>query len=789
MADELRWDSNNQRVADRELFHGRVRDGALEICPDPKTGAFVGVHLARTEPPTEDPEDPEQRMDFSAIAPTDWVIDMADGPIDAASARLIPNPYPYPDQDGNDPRMYDMVVNGGPYTDQTFTFDPDLEESIALVSGPFTVNVGYWGFCFVRYDDSDAAQMPADTVSNTILTISYRVSNVAGDVISDSFGPVDIKITGDTPDTDVTPPTVLSVLPAGLNVGLDSTITINASEEVVEGTGNFYIYDEDAAAVHETIAASAAVYNATQITLTPTVAQDNSTNYSLRWDAGAFEDTVGWDVAAQADDTYTWRTVAASGGGGGPVTADVTVSSLAALTAQLDDWEANWNSTTPSGKTNSDERVVALDANTTGHMNLSGYTFPQRVYVRHAGTWTADANGMVTCSVAHTGTGTMDDSTNLFMYLLEIRAPNNTNFSNGLFSMDRTTDCGIERCTWKGWPFTIDTTENGDTEYAWVGTGSTNLTVAHNAYFYFKDGFAKLFGTHTNMRSDGNMGNYVGGDDYTFGNGVQMVDFFSYANYFPRRRMMSGSAAKPNHNDGHQFNKHTSGTATPATRYRSQYDVFLRGLWGGAALVAIGESGWGAYWTRDSQRTCVGPHSHDNCLLLNGHHRAITGFPGGNLTVSYCTAVQHDNDQPPNSAFPAIRNAGTAIANFSTGNNSSYNTIVGTGGLFLNIGGNATGVGANYSLLSPYFTTIPTNYTDLWDIRPPSGARTHPNHATPGDRVGCWGLWEKLFNGDADVVLSKVGVPVAPLFIADFDRSDNFWGGYTGTFDGDGNNA
>lgn len=781
MADELRWDSNNQRVADRELFVGRVRGGALEISTDDKTGRFVGVHLARTDPPAEDPEDPEQRMDFSAIVPTDWVIDMADGPIDAASARLIPNPYPYPDQDGNDPRMYDMVVNGGPYTDQTFVFDPDLEESIALVSGPFTVNVGYWGFCFVRYDDSDAAQMPADTVSNTILTITYRVSNVAGTVISDSFGPVDINITGDTPDTDVTPPTVASVLPAGLNVGLDSTITINASEEVVEGAGNFYIYDEDAAAVHETIAASAAVYNATQITLTPTVAQDNSTNYSLRWDAGAFEDTVGWDVAAQADDTYTWRTVAASGGGGGPVTADVTVSSLAALTAQLDDWEANWNSTTPSGKTNSDERVVAIDANTTGHMNLSGYTFPQRVYVRHAGTWTADANGMVTCSVAHTGTGTMNNSTNLFMYLLEIQAPNNTAFNNGLFSVDNTTDCGIERCTWKGWPFTIDTNAFGTTSYGFVGTGSTNFTLKHNAYFYFADGFYKLFGTHTNMRREGNMGNYIGGDDYTFGNGVQMVDFLSYANFFARRRMMKTK----NHNDGDQFNKHTSGTATPATRYTSRYDVFLRGFWGGYALVSAGESGWGAYWTRDSQNPCVGPHEHYGCLMINGHHRAVTGFPGGNLTVQYCTAVQHDNDQPPTSGLPAIRNAGTAIGNLSTGHNSNYSTQVGTGGKFINIGGNSSGVGGNFNLLLDDFTTIPTNYTDLWDIRPPVTSGRHPNNAQYGD----WPLYEKLFNGDADVVLSKVGVPVAPLFIADFDRGDNFWGGYTGTFDGDGNNV
>ena len=41
----IRWKSNNQRVADREIFTGRIRGGQLEIVPDPKTGEFVPVYL------------------------------------------------------------------------------------------------------------------------------------------------------------------------------------------------------------------------------------------------------------------------------------------------------------------------------------------------------------------------------------------------------------------------------------------------------------------------------------------------------------------------------------------------------------------------------------------------------------------------------------------------------------------------------------------------------------------------------------------------------------------------
>lgn len=58
MADKLKWDSNNGPVADRELFHGRVRGGVLEICTDERTGRFVGVHLDRETPawPTAFPD-------------------------------------------------------------------------------------------------------------------------------------------------------------------------------------------------------------------------------------------------------------------------------------------------------------------------------------------------------------------------------------------------------------------------------------------------------------------------------------------------------------------------------------------------------------------------------------------------------------------------------------------------------------------------------------------------------------------------------------------------------------
>ena len=59
----IRWKSNNQRVADREIFTGRIRGGQLEIVPDPKTGDFVPVYLD-APPVNTPPEYSDTSMNF-----------------------------------------------------------------------------------------------------------------------------------------------------------------------------------------------------------------------------------------------------------------------------------------------------------------------------------------------------------------------------------------------------------------------------------------------------------------------------------------------------------------------------------------------------------------------------------------------------------------------------------------------------------------------------------------------------------------------------------------------------
>lgn len=700
---------------------------------------------------------------------------LSNGLLDGINNRIV--------QSSANCRVYSVTINAveyfvdwvNGYVDVSFTHN----------NCDYTMTVGEWGLCTLTYDPADAANLPANDTTAVIATISsYKLAWYKADIVSSPIGPLDIKVNGLSTGggSDTVPPTVAGVSPTGFSVLLNQDTVLSCSENVQVGTGNFYKYNATTNALIETVAAASASYVGNTVTINWVVAEANSTSYSIRWDAGVFKDLAGNPVAAVTGNTWTYVTEAGSGGGINP-NVDVTVSSLSALTAQLQDWETNWNTTTPAGKTNSDPRVVGINANTTGVMNLSGYVFPHRVYVRHVGSFTATAAGVTSCSVFHSGTGTMNNSTNLWMYLLDLRAPDNAAYNNGLWQISGTNNCGVVRCTIKGWPFTIDTTASGATALGLSTSGTnTNFTFKHNTGYYFGDGILRYGGTLTNLVNEGNMGNYYGGDDYTMMNGVVIVDPIWRCNFYARRRMVTPGL----HNDGIQFNKN-NGSNTPATRWFSEYDVFLRGKWGGGALSGPSESGWGAYFTSDSKNTSVGPHLHQHCLFINGHVRSVTGFPGGGLTANYCTAVQHNNDQPPTAGWPAIRGVASATGNFCTGQTNSFNTVIGTNGKLLAMGGASNGTGANFNLLLPYFTTIPTNYTDLWAIRPPVGAETHPNYS--GNKIGCWRLWEKLFNGDSDIVLSKVGWPVAPLFIADFDTGDNFWGSYTGTFDANGDNA
>lgn len=457
----------------------------------------------------------------------------------------------------------------------------------------------------------------------------------------------------------------------------------------------------------------------------------------------------------------------------GTTVVDVVVSSASALRNTLLGWQADWNGTVPPGKTPSDERVVGLDTTVVGPIDLSGIQLPQRVCVRAVGTFLADYS----CSTYVQGTISLAGSRNLWLCLMDVRAPNSSGFATGLVNLDGTTGCGLLRCSVSGWPFVVAPGATGTTSYAISPNGATDLTMMHNVYRYMKDGFAKWRGTIDNLRLEGNMGLYCGGDDHTVASGAALNDPLIIANYFDRHHAKAVGV----HNDGWQQNSGGS----QLNRYVLRYNVGYRGTWTGTGETT--ENGWQLWYLSGAGGPSTGPWLAEHCLFLNGQQRAIDRIPGaGTSTVRYCAAIDSavDASQVANARFPRIIGADLRERNFVTAPHAAYTNGEGTNGIKVILGSTP-----DHAPLLAYMETIPTDATDLWDIRPKAGTRYHPAYAPAADRVGPFELWEKLLAGDPQVVLSKVGWPVAPLFIADFDRGDHFWGGYSGTFDANGDNT
>ena len=468
----------------------------------------------------------------------------------------------------------------------------------------------------------------------------------------------------------------------------------------------------------------------------------------------------------------------AGGSGGGPATTatiDQVVSDASSLRQVLLSWAADWDNTVPIGKTAADERVLGFDKPITGPVDLSSISLPKRVCVRAVGVFSSDYS----CSTYVQGLIDVSKSSNLWLCLMDIRAPNNGLLATGIVNFSNTKSCGLFRCSVSGWPFTVAPGTTGTTAYALAPKDSTNLVVKHNVYRFFQDGFAKWIGQTTSLHLEGNMGLYCGGDDYTVAAGAVLDDPVIIANYFDRHHAKAAGV----HNDGWQNNGNAGGSKI--NRYTLRYNVGYRGTWTGTGETT--SNGWQLWYMAGAGTPSTGPWLAEHCLFINGQKRGIDRVPGaGTLTVRYSAAIDSDlpATQLANARFPSIIGADVVERNFVTAPNANYTNAEGQNGVKVLLG-----TVPNHTPLLAYMESVPTDTTDLWDIRPKVGSRCHPAYTPASDRVGAFELWEKLFAGDPQVVLSKVGWPVAPLFVADFDHGKNFWGGYSGKFDENGDNA
>jgi hypothetical protein len=127
--------------------------------------------------------------------------------------------------------------------------------------------------------------------------VSDRDPSLAGIVISSVAGSAPV-VTGRSPADNAT------------NVAIDTNLVMTFSETVQKSTGKIYVRT-GGSAVQTIDVTTAAVTLSTTTFTNDTVTVDisdlaNATDYAIRIDAGAFEDTLGADFAGIGDDT-TWN--------------------------------------------------------------------------------------------------------------------------------------------------------------------------------------------------------------------------------------------------------------------------------------------------------------------------------------------------------------------------------------------------------------------------------------------------------------------------------------------------
>ena len=104
---------------------------------------------------------------------------------------------------------------------------------------------------------------------------------------------------------DNTAPTVISLTPADntVNVSVTSNLEIEFDENVVANSGNIVITNAITSATHLTIDVSAVSITGNIVTIDPSIDFDESTDYYVLIDNGAFVDVVGNSFAGISDNT------------------------------------------------------------------------------------------------------------------------------------------------------------------------------------------------------------------------------------------------------------------------------------------------------------------------------------------------------------------------------------------------------------------------------------------------------------------------------------------------------
>ena len=557
---------------------------------------------------------------------------------------------------------------------------------------------------------------------------------------------------GTTVTTVSTLPAPTGITPTALSLQSDASVSAVVGQVVANQTGCTFTEIADPSSKFSV--ASNGI-----ITLSATVT------------AGTYSYTVRATNSGGTFDQVLTVTVTNPPSGGSSLTADSTGSTAAAVQSILASWSSNWNGTTPSGKTNSDPRVVQLTAPVTS-LVISGYSFPQQVTVRGIGPYSQGSTFPYTPT---TGSDiaqdlTLTGCTNVRLYGLKCR-----NLATG----SNNSNCVIERVAFQansGLVYGAPT--NISTQWTTAHANWTDCVIRH-CYWQGCKGYAFRLPSGTNITFEECTGEYLT-DDFLKGADT-ITGLIVQRNFWPREFYATGtSSANGSHNDMSQYQ---SGTATDVTWWGNV------GIQGYVTRNGGLENIQGGLWLSNS---FVGvTFAAEQNFYSHGNSNTMVVTSGGSLkavrnNAVMLTKIGTSGTQATNS--PAISGAwNTSERNLVTSKDANATNNSGTGGIRIIVGGGSnTSPGTpDFSGYATYMNGVPNTTKGLVEIKPKVGGPMHWDYT--GTQIGPSTRLREIFVDGRH--LGNVGWPVANCFKRQYDPENYLTDRYTGTYDADGLNA
>lgn len=462
--------------------------------------------------------------------------------------------------------------------------------------------------------------------------------------------------------------------------------------------------------------------------------------------------------------TATATTDAASAGSS--LDPDATATTTAGLYAILDAWEADWNGSTPSGKTNSDVRVAQLTAAVAGSMTITNdFSAYPGVIVRGIGPYADNPTYPYypTCGSHVSGTINITNSRNLTLY----------GITAGKIVVSGGRDVRLKR---------VSAHSRWSATRSWPSTSGPGIQFSNSP-----GGVAQDF--HTGGFNTLSFDVGAGCDDMTIDGGYleqfadDLIKFRIGSSTVSRGTVRRNWAGRDNlspvgaHSD---FLQNQSGNTPDFTFWGNFYLA-------GAMLNNITLHAF--LW---QSNTNVGVNTICEQNLYFGRGTETYDNAGSAATCRYNTAIycevgNHGDVQPSGMGAPkTLGGWNTLEYNFVTRLNSGSADTSGTGGVCFTIG-NVFGssIVADVSGYATYWEGFPAENAYIDECKPLAGSPAHWDYT--GQKVGGWQRSQEIF--EQGIHPGNVGWPVAGRFHAEYDPLNTLGSSYTGTYDADGNNV